>query len=271
MAVIRIPAEQDGKLAWPEKFSRSELDRMFEEMGDLRYAQQMLIHPLSLGGADLDIKWLKLFDYAKAVEGEGSLLGNPLYYWGVVPSISGKGDYLCICVIAKTSIDEYSRNNYIVDFVREKADLKRTIEIFDYTAQLYPPSSVHIEATAAQALLVQDMQMRSDLPIFSYLPKGKKEDRTKIMAQLHFGSGRTYLRGVVNPDTQILEPDITMVAFRTEWMAFPRGTHDDTLDAAESGLSAASGAGVAASLSVDPAPTIDDWTRMRNRRWGLGG
>ena len=270
MAVIRVPAEDEqGRLAWPEKFSRKELDRMFDSLGDLRYAQQMLIEPLSLSGAELDINWLKLYDYQKLVDDEILSEDKVEYFWGVDPSISGKGDYLVICVVAKSSAPGYERKNYLVDFVREKANLERTLQVFEATAIMWPPASVQIEAVAAQALLVQELQMKSSLPVFSYLPKGRKEDRTKIMAQIYFGSGKTFIRGVMDQSRDMLVPDERMVAFRTEYMAFPRGTHDDTLDAAESALSGSSDSGVAASISVDAAETVDDWQKMRNRQWGI--
>ncbi len=148
MVVIRIPAEnEEGETAWPAKFPRTELDIKKQALGDLRYAQQYLINPIALSGTELDIDWLHLYDHDDYnTEGQE-------FFFGVDPSISGKGDYLVICVLSKA---KGSNKMYIEDFIREKANLERTITLVELAAKIYPPSVVNVEAIAAQALLVQD-------------------------------------------------------------------------------------------------------------------
>lgn len=267
MAIIHIPIETaSGRSVWPEKFPKSELDRRRRVLGSLRYAQEYLCSPVSLFGSKLQMEWLKVYNYDDLERGE---LGDYEYFFGVDPSVSGRGDYMAICVLAKV-IDK--GRMYIVDFVREKAGLERMVELLERTASIYPPRVVNVEAVAAQQLLVQSLIERTALPVRSYIPKGNKLDRLTVMATVHFSSSRVKVRGAMDPDKG-LTFDPRMGDFIQEWVAYDRGRHDDTLDAVETAIECAAFAGTAASLSMDPIEvdeddqevTIENWAEWRRR------
>lgn len=245
MAVIRIPAEDDfGKPTWPEKFPREELDLRRQALGDLRYAQEYLVTPTPLYGAELPLEWLTLYDYERCMQ-DGLITQD--YYYGVDPSITGTGDYMAICIVAKGTED---KRNYLIDFVREKAKMDRMVELLERTALIYPPRMVVVEAIAAQQLFVQELSTKTELPIWPYLPKGKKEDRIATMAHVFFSTGKVLVRGRRDEYLGIVF-DERMNYFKQEWLGFPRGTHDDTLDAAEACLTEGISTGGAVSLSSD--------------------
>jgi predicted phage terminase large subunit-like protein len=246
MAVLQVPVEdQDGNSVWPAKFTPEELDLRKQGLGELRYAQEYLVNPISLFGAVLDLSWLKMYDFDRVQE--DGVLDDVEFFYGVDPSISGKGDYCVICVLGKTR----DGGLYIYDFVREQAKMERMVELCERTAKIYPPTIMNVEAVAAQQLFVQNLTERTTLPVRSYLPKGKKEDRIAVMAQVYFSTGKVRVRGKRSENMGGLVFDERMSAFVQEWLSFPRGKHDDTLDALESAIMTATSSGMAACLSSE--------------------
>ena len=262
MAVLHYPIEdEDGKSVWPEKFDAKELEIRKKGLGPLRYAQEYLCSPIALFGSQLNLEWLTVYDYSRALEDQE--LKNADYFFGVDPSISGTGDYCVICVLAKTK-ERY----LIVDFIREKAKLDRMVELIKRTAVVYKPIMINVEAIQAQALLVQTLVDKTDLPIRSYMPTGKKEDRINVMAQVYFSTQKAQIRGHRDESSATPLRDERMSAFVQEWLAFPRGRHDDTLDAVEAAIQAASSSGMAASLSSEaPDPKSKEPSREMMRRY----
>jgi len=277
MAVLHIPVEDDqGVSAWPAKFTDTERAIRRRQLGDLRFAQEYLCSPISLFGSDLQLSWLKVFDYDRAQEDQLFKEGEGEYFFGIDPSISGHGDFFVICVVWKSKPkDDSPQRFYIVDFIREQAQLDRMTVLIKQYAAVYHPITINVEAVQAQQLLVQHLVDRTNLPVRSYIPKGRKEDRISLMASIHFSTGRCQIRGhreEGRPDPQF---DPQMSSFVQEWLSFPRGRHDDCLDATESALEAAAASGMAVSLSSE-APSADDETkrqhwlekiRIRTRRW----
>lgn len=246
MAVIHNPAEDDdGNLAWPAKFTRSELDLRKDALGELRYSQEYLCKAINLYGTVLALEWLNFYDY-KATEKEGIFEGGE-YYFGVDPSITGEGDYCVICVLLKPKDD---RHLYLIDFVREKADLDRMVTLIERTAMIYPPRVINVEAVQAQQLLVQALIDKTVLPVRSYIPKGKKEDRIAVMGNVYFSTEKILVRGVKDTYKEMIR-DRRMIDFMQEWIGFPRARYDDTLDAVNVALEGAVSSGLAASVSSE--------------------
>lgn len=248
MAIIHNPAEdEDGNLAWPAKFTRDELDLRKDALGPLRYSQEYLCKAINLYGTILALEWLTYYDYDRALE-DGELEGE--YYFGVDPSITGEGDYMVISVLLKSSNPEMKKRFYLIDFVREKADLDRMVTLIERTAQIYPPRIINVEAVQAQQLLVQTLIDKTDLPVRGYQPKGKKEDRVAVMGNVYFSTKKTLVRGHRDEYKGIV-PDARMTPFIEEWISFPRGRHDDTLDAVSVALDCAASSGLAASVASE--------------------
>lgn len=259
--VLSIPIEDENGPVWPDKFPQKELDTKLETLKELRYAQEYLVTPVSIYGATLPLEWLTIYDHDRAVEDDVFAEGE--YFFGVDPSITGEGDYMSIAVLWRSK----KGGMYLVDFTREKSKLDRMIELLERTALIYPPSIINVEANAAQQLFVQELIKRTALPVRMYHPKGKKEDRIAVMANIYFSTARVLVRGMRDLERG-LGFDRRMQAFVGEWLGFPRGRYDDTLDSIESALDCASSSGQAISRSseVDAEDPAEHW-RQRRRNW----
>jgi predicted phage terminase large subunit-like protein len=234
--------------------------REIPRQGTRKYAQEYLINPFSLSGSKLSLEWLHYWDENDRQE------EDLIYYFGVDPAVSGKGDYMCICVLAKGK-----HTIYVEDFIREKAGIVRTIELLERTARIYPPATINIEAIAAQDFLVQEMRQQTSLPVRSYKPRMGKKDKIPLMAQVYFASKKVLLRGVKQEYSGHLVAETRMQAFVAEWIAFDRGKHDDTLDATEAAVECATSSGIAAIVAGEETEQweAEGLRNARQRRWGM--
>jgi predicted phage terminase large subunit-like protein len=228
MAILKIRAvDENGISYWPEKYPLHELEHLREELGDVRFASQYLVSPQDLTGNILKYEWINYYlpqDYADDWQDGLEIV------FGLDPSVTAKGDYMAIAVMGKDT----KNRAYLLDIIRQKATLFTQVEILENTASIFKPRTVNIESNAAQTFLTQYASRETMLNIKPSTTKLGKDQRFISMAAL-FQSKKVLVKGKKD-ETEGVIPDDSMRAFVDEWMAFPKGGHDDTLDAVEKAL-----------------------------------
>ena len=147
-------------------------------------------------------------------------------YIGVDPAstLSSKNDYSVIMVIGVTSDYDY----YVIEYWRQRVlPMDCADEIFKIAERYSPIKRINIETISYQEMLRDYVQKRSKkegkfLPGIEMGIKGygnqKKKDRLFEGLQPMFKAGAVHLKK-------------NMHEFIGELLDFPKGTHDDTIDA----------------------------------------
>jgi len=221
------PEEEKG--LWEERISWKELQQKKAE-----YASQGLI----------DLYWMEYMNVAQDPEGKpftqemiqyftGTLERNDQGWWirtddtyepvnvyiGIDPSLGkSKGDWTVICTVA---IGE-SGNIYVYRIDRVRVNPVEIVDLMFDHARIFPQVLQIIETTAFQESLVHFARerMRNNqtfIPIKEVKPRIRKSDRL-LKLQPYFASKKVYLR---REHTALIQ----------ELLEFPKGAHDDTLDA----------------------------------------
>ncbi len=228
--------DEDEKSIWPERFPPSRINdikKEFQSVGNLNgFYQEYMNIAQSPDMAPFKPEWIKLhhYDY-KRIDGQNCLVRNkgeeeeikPVeIYCGVDPasSLSSTADYFVVCTIG---ID-YDNNKYIIDIFRDRISPAeqpgKLIEIF----KKYKPRRMMIETVGYQEALrtaVRELMLKRKFihPRFrkGVKPRTRKSERLLSLVPL-FAKGTFYFR----PQDNIAQQ---------EFLSYPKGKHDDVMDA----------------------------------------
>jgi predicted phage terminase large subunit-like protein len=181
-----------------------------QEVGIYAWQSQYQNDPGLEEGAIFKAEWIQHFD-------QEPQLNRLEIVQGVDLAISEKStaDYF---VIATVGFERQTGSIYLLDLFRDHITfLEQQNKIQEY-ARKWNPQSIAIEENAYQKAMIQVLDP-------TYLPVvGIKQTRDKIMRMQaltpHFENRKVWIR-------------LGMEDFETELLQFPRGDHDDTLDAFE--------------------------------------
>ena len=234
----RFPAlNADGEPLWPERYSAEQLARKKREIGEIRFAREFMVDPVS---DDMSLFPIYLFR-GDPVEQPTMTLGMPLEVWrelGVTPymgvdfaiSSSVQADYTVIWVMGR---DRFG-NRWLIDLYREKglayqAQLSKINEI----GRRYDPALVFLEANQMQRIFGDELIRTTDLPIKQFVTGAAKNTLDKGVPSL-----RVLLE---NGKFRIPRGDKRSVELTNTWIEEMRaftfqdgklqsvGTHDDTV------------------------------------------
>jgi predicted phage terminase large subunit-like protein len=210
--------EEKGLVLWPEHFPFETLMQRRKEMGEILFGCQYQNDPSGLKGQLLKGEWIHWYE-----RGEEPSRDSTVIFIGVDPAISeaATADYFALVVVA---MDD-DRNIWVMDTYRGRLDFPAQIEMIRSKAAQWDPSKVAIEDVAYQLSLVQVLMRESNLRVVGRKTTQNKTARLTAMGP-HFENGRIRVRR----DMRELE---------AEYLAFPRGAHDDLLDALELAVEAA--------------------------------
>jgi len=221
---MRIPAlDEVGNPTWPEKFS---LDYLLKEKEAYRKAgkleiwyRERLCQSIAAENQVFRREWFRYYSPNE----KQKLAQSCRVYITVDLAISEKetADYTAICVVA---VDENNRW-YVLDVIYGRFDPSTTMEKLFWAVQKYRPVLVGIEKVQYQAafqhFLEKEMRRRNIFFNIEELKASKqKEIRIKAL-QPRFQQGLIYF------------PDLAdwLDEMETELLTFPRGKHDDLIDA----------------------------------------
>ena len=228
--------KQDGTPLWPEKFPNErieEIKKEYESIGNLTgFYQEYMNIAQAPDDAPFKDKWIQLHHYDfERIEGQNCLVRNigdekkvvPIEtYCGIDPASSLRpgSDFFVIATMGKDNED----NVYIVDLFRahlnpsEQPD--KIIEIF----KKYRPKRMKIETVAYQEALRQAVRKKMfEENLFipglekGFKPRNRKSERLISMVPV-FAKKQFYFR----PRDDIAQ---------AEFLSYPRGRHDDIMDA----------------------------------------
>lgn len=215
-----VPAtkEEGGVPAWPEMFDEEVLDEYERALGPYMFATLMMNMPTSASNQTFRRDWVKYFDsvdYTRLV-----------CCTSIDPAAMGEQGDPDYDVVITTGVDVDYGRVYVLDYVRERMNPGRLIEVLLQHYEMYRPVQVLVEGVAYQrtfkywAEQVQK-QRRIFFPI-NELPKGftgrAKNDVIKGL-QPFFSNLMIFMRNHMD----VLEREL--LAFPA-----PRG-HDDVINA----------------------------------------
>jgi len=203
--------EKKQEVLWPEYWSYERLKERHNEIGSIFFNCQYQNDPTGMEGSLLKAEWLH--------EWKQQPFATCEYYAGIDPSL-GEGDYFGIATLA---YDRPRSQGYLVDVWAEHMPFPDILK--HKVPQLhsqYHYSKIYMETNFWQKILTYLPELKG-LPIVPVQTVKNKEARFIPMSS-HFESKRI----LVNPLLLTRKSE-----FWNEWVQFPRGQHDDALDATE--------------------------------------
>jgi len=211
--VVRRRAIESGKVIFPQKFDKDELDRIKAEQGSWHFSCQYLNEPIDRENAAFKQSQFKYFDEQQL---------NTRFYTTVDPTsgvVTKRSDYAVVLTCGITP----ENNLYVYEYTYGVMSTKQLIDaIFDHYER-YSPLKIGIEMHGLQRLLekpVMDEQARRRIyfSITPLKPHNRQSKEQRILAlQPRFETGTIFLR----KGQHELEEQL---------MKFPRG-RDDIIDA----------------------------------------
>lgn len=181
------------------------------------FFSQFLLDPYSVRGIMFNVEWLTYYDirtldWKKLIIYQG---------WDLAISLEDRADYTACATVA---YDPETKLIYILNIWRGKIT---PLEQYDAVAKQWntwnvfsPIRQITIESDAYQKSLSMGLIATTTLPIVGSEARGrKKEDRIGMLSS-HFQSKRIHIPDFMR-DGEFVE----------EYKRFPRGSHDDQLDA----------------------------------------
>lgn len=207
-----------GTVLWPEKFSLDELSMIRRRMGPYTFSTQYQNEVVAPENADFKREWFRYYE-------NSDLNGKDLNRYTLVdPAISLEqdADYTAIITVG---IDKYG-NIFILDILRERLKVDGLINALFYQYEKWHPREIGIEDVAFQkalryALRQEEEKRNRFLPTLELKPHGRSKDQRVRGLQPLYANGTLYH----NRDL------IFNVYLEDELLRFPRGKHDDMVDA----------------------------------------
>lgn len=207
---------------WPHKFNADVLSTLKREKGPYEFSCQYMNDPVPQDKAEFKIDWFK-----QVLEDELKMR-DITYYTMVDPAISQakSADRTAIVTIG---VDEFN-NWFVVNVIWDHMLPNRMIDYIFQNWEHYKPKTIGIELTAYQKSLqyslMDEMRRRNIfLPIVELKAEKAKGERIR-------GLIPRYANGSVYHLTQCPHRE----EMEDEMLRFPRGKHDDIVDALAYGM-----------------------------------
>jgi len=207
-----------GSILWPEKYNLKDLSDIKRKMGPYQFSSQYLNNPVPPSDADFKRQWFKYYEVADI---RGMEMNR---YTFVDPAISmeKQSDYSAIVTVAT---DQYS-NIYIMDIVRERLKPDELIEEIFRTFERWHPMAIGIEEVGFQKTLRYTLKKEEEirkryLNIIELKPDGRNKEQRIRGLQPQYANGKV----LHNRDL------VYNIYLEDELLRFPRGKHDDMIDA----------------------------------------
>ena len=258
-AIIIIQGTDEDNPLWPERYSSDTLRKLHMSMGSISFNMQYKNEVYNLSSTILRKDWLHL------IAPEDLPPRNKMNIWlGMDPNISTKedADYFTISVVGQ---HVESDQLYLIDIERFRGDVQEHIRRVKDLIDRYNPSHAFIETNYGQILQSQFIQSAVNIPIIGRFTTKNKQAKMATIAPL-FESGKVLV--VATPeqgDEGGIVASSGIQAFYKEWLEFPGGEHDDTLDAVEKALSDLTISALSTEIQIVEPQTPEEKRLTRNR------
>lgn len=213
-----LETSENFKALWPEKFDQKELLSRLNEKGWYEFSAQYMNDPIPDKDATFQKEWIQRFDL-EDVRGK-----EMVKVLTIDPAISQEreADFTAMVVCG---IDTFG-NIFVLDMVRDRMKPSELINKVFELNELWHPNSIGIETVAYQKAIAYSLKdemtrRRRYLPIQELKPNERAKDLRIKGLQPQYQSLKVFHRNN-HPITPYLE---------NELKAFPRGIHDDLIDA----------------------------------------
>lgn len=213
-----LDTEEGFQSLFPQKFTRNILKKLYEQQGPYIFSSQYLNDCIPEDSATFKSAW---FRYYEPADLRGANLNT---FVAVDPAISMEktADFTAIVVV---SVDMFS-NIYIRKIIREKISPSVLIDYIFKIWEEYHPQEIAVEDVAYQKALqyylTEEMNKRQIwLPIKLVKPANRSKDQRIQGLQPLYANSKIYHAKII-PNIGQLEDEL---------LRFPRGKHDDVIDA----------------------------------------
>ncbi len=204
-------AIEDNHPIWPEWWTMDRLDEKRKEIGDISFEQEFMNNPL-----DPSTQIIKPKAYYDNLD-----LGRCDFYAYIDLAISEKetADYTAIVTIAK---DRDDGRMYVLDPRRIRGDISKQMDLAFELFNIYPWRAFGVETVAYQKAFYQMLKLEMNKRGI-YLPAIEVElDKDKVRRVLEI---TPYI------DNEMVLFNNSYQEFNSECFQFPKGAHDDYVDA----------------------------------------
>ena len=221
--LTEIKVESDYEILLPEKWTIEKLLMAKISMGVQIFNSEYQNDPTGLEGLLLDEDWIQYYpEHPAELEMRVPLKMKIMAFDLAISekSIEG-GDYFAGIVLGLST----NNNFYVIDIIREHLDFPSQVRKILFLFQTHQPDVVVIETNAYQKALAQHLKDVSTLPIVERKQTTDKYQRILEISP-YFESKKVFIHK-------------TMDDLVTEYREFPRGEHEDLLDALQLAVSEA--------------------------------
>jgi predicted phage terminase large subunit-like protein len=206
----------DGAIQWPARFNDLVLSSLARSLGPHMYSALYMNFPTSAANQVFSRDWINYY---------ANLPQDGIYCTSVDPASalaeeSSDPDYTVVCT---TCLNPHNGHIYVVHYTRERMNPSTTIStIFDHY-RAYKPVKVIIEGIGYQRTIKHFLELKQrKLGIYFAIDlitghKASKLDRVRGL-QPFFAANRIFIKA-------------SMTDLERELLAFPKGAHDDIVDA----------------------------------------
>lgn len=210
--------DAEGKSVWPERFSEEMIESQKKLSGSIEFARMYLLDLTAAAGAHLKREWLHLYPSEKVYS------SWPCYFGVDYASTADKGrrrdrDFFAVAVGRLLP----GGGIVLVDGFRDRVSQGEAEQKLKALAEIYSPALIGVESVGKGEEFYGLMLRTSNLPLMPCHTgrRSKGERLEKQMAPL-FEYSRAWVSDAETPFIK---------AFKDEWLLWPNGDHDDTLDA----------------------------------------
>ena len=229
---VYVPSPESGDPlpAWPERFPEEEIKKARQLSGEAEFARMYLLDLNAAEGMHLKGEWLNFYPHEKIDPSWPVVMG--VDYASTADQLTSRArDYFAVAIGRAIP---GGGGVVLVDGFRAQFSQGEAEQKIKSLAAFFPTTQViGVEAVGKGEEFYHLLMRDWGLPLIRMHP-GKQNKGTRFeigMAPL-FQGGRAWVADVETPFLR---------AFRDEWLRWPRGEHDDTLDAVHWMLMAAQG------------------------------
>ncbi|RSD36531.1 MAG: hypothetical protein CI952_48 [Methanohalophilus sp.] len=211
---VKVYVEGDYEVLWKEKWDIFQLLYNKYDIGSILFNREKQNDPSGMQGKILNVEWLQFYE-------KKDLPNDLIVYQGVDLAISEKetSDYMSICTVGYSPSKQIV---YVLEFWRGHRTFPEQIGMIERFGNKWDPIRITIESNAYQNAMIQYHHAVNMLPVVgSPTTKDKTTRMLAISPQIENG------KILFNRDIPYYEN------FEEEFVQFPYGAHDDTLDSLE--------------------------------------
>lgn len=209
---------EKGTILWPEKYNLTDLSSVRRKMGPWDFSAQYQNDPVPPEDADFKKEWFRYYEPTdlRGVELNKYLLIDPAI------SLEKSADFTAMVTVG---IDRYS-NMYVLDIVRRRMLADDIIKEIFYQYERWHHNAIGLEEVAFQRTLRYSLQKEMEtrkrfLNIIELKPHARSKDQRIKGLQPLYANGKV----LHNADL------VFNIYLEDELIRFPKGKHDDLIDA----------------------------------------